>query len=186
MSAETSPDQLRAALEAILFVVDEPVTELVLAQILERPTDEITSTLHQLAEEYASMQRGFDLRCVAGGWRFYTREEYAPYVERFILDGQQTRITQAALETLAVIAYRQPVSRATVSAIRGVNCDGVLRTLVARGLVVECGQDQGGAFQYQTTPLFLEKMGLRSLEELPPIAPLLPDTDAVDDVLAEP
>lgn len=176
-------ERVRPALEAILMVVDEPVTESVLAQILECPTEEVVAALHKLADEYSQAERGFDLRNVAGGWRFYTREEYAPYVERFILDGQQTKLTQAALETLSVVAYRQPVSRAKVSGIRGVNCDGVIRTLLARGLVEECGQDSGGGILYQTTSLFLEKMGLRGLDELPPIAPLLPDTGMVEEVL---
>ncbi|NUS71838.1 MAG: SMC-Scp complex subunit ScpB [Corynebacteriales bacterium] len=177
-------EQLRPALEAILLVVDEPVTEQVLAQVLEAPQADISEAVVRLADEYTQEQRGFELRNVAGGWRIYTREQYAPYVERFVLDGQQTRLTQAALETLAVVAYRQPVTRARISGIRGVNCDGVMRTLLARGLVEECGSDNGGGYLYQTTPLFLEKLGLGSINELPPIAPLMPDTDAVDDVIA--
>lgn len=175
---------LGPALEAILLVVDEPVGVDVLAQLLEQPAADVTAELHRLAEEYTAASRGFDLRNVAGGWRLYTRDVYAPYVERFLLDGQQTRLTQAALETLAVVAYRQPVARSRVSSIRGVNCDGVMRTLHARGLVEECGTDSTGGHLYRTTPLFLEKLGLGSLTELPPIAPLMPDTDAVDDVIA--
>ncbi|WP_214104377.1 SMC-Scp complex subunit ScpB [Acrocarpospora catenulata] len=167
---------LRAALEAILLVVDEPVAEVSLAQVLERPTSEVAATLRELAAEYTSAGRGFDLREVAGGWRFYTRAECAPVVERFVRDGQQARLTQAALETLAVVAYRQPVSRARVAAIRGVNSDGVMRTLAARGLVEEAGTDpESQAVLYRTTSYFLERLGLRDLDELPALAPFLPD-----------
>lgn len=179
-----SYEQLRPGLEAILLVVDEPVTDEILAQVLECPKVEVTQALERLAAEYLEQGRGFDLRNIAGGWRLYTREEYAAFVERFVLDGQQTRLTQAALETLAVVAYRQPVTRTRISGIRGVNCDGVMRTLLARGLVEECGADNSGGYLYQTTSLFLEKLGLSSINELPPIAPLMPDTDAVDDVIA--
>lgn len=167
---------LRAAIEAILMVVDEPVAEVTLAQVLERPTGEVAATLRELAAEYTAAGRGFDLREVAGGWRFYTRAECAPVVERFVRDGQQTRLTQAALETLAVVAYRQPVSRARVSAVRGVNSDGVIRTLVARGLIEEAGTDpETQAVLYRTTSYFLERLGLRDLDELPELAPFLPD-----------
>jgi len=121
---------LRASLEAILLVADEPVPLVVLAQVLERPRSEVEAELRDLAASYVAEGRGFDLREIAGGWRFYTREDCAPLVERFVSDGQEVRLTQAALETLAVVAYRQPVSRARVSAVRGVNCDGVMRTLV--------------------------------------------------------
>jgi segregation and condensation protein B len=169
------PD-LRAGLEAILLVVDEPVAEVTLAQVLERPTHEISKALRDLSVEYTESGRGFDLREVAGGWRFYTRAEYATLVERFVRDGQQTRLTQAALETLAVVAYRQPVSRARVAAIRGVNSDGVMRTLVTRGLVEEAGTEpESQAVLYRTSSYFLERMGLRDLEELPELAPFLPD-----------
>ena len=176
---------LRTALEAILMVVDEPVGDVLLAQVTERPTDEVREALHALASEYDEAGRGFELREVAGGWRFYTRASCAAYVERFVLDGQQARLTQAALETLAVVAYRQPVSRARVSAVRGVNVDGVMRTLVARGLVEEAGRDgggEGGSILYRTTSYFLERLGLRSLDELPDLAPFLPELDTVDDV----
>ncbi|MBX6384365.1 MAG: SMC-Scp complex subunit ScpB [Microbispora sp.] len=167
---------LTAALEAILMVVDEPVAEVTLAQVLERPTAEVAAALRALSAEYTASGRGFDLREVAGGWRFYTRAECAPVVERFVRDGQQARLTQAALETLAVVAYRQPVSRARVAAVRGVNSDGVMRTLVARGLVEEAGTDpESQAVLYRTTNYFLEKLGLRSLDELPELAPFLPD-----------
>ncbi|MGN9839320.1 SMC-Scp complex subunit ScpB [Nonomuraea sp. H19] len=167
---------LGAALEAILLVVDEPVAEVTLAQVLERPTHEVAAALRGLAAEYTAAGRGFDLREVAGGWRFYTRADCAPLVERFVRDGQQTRLTQAALETLAVVAYRQPVSRARVAAVRGVNSDGVMRTLVARGLVEEAGTDpESQAVLYRTSSYFLERLGLRDLSELPELAPFLPD-----------
>jgi segregation and condensation protein B len=176
------PD-LRAAIEAILLVADEPVPVVVLAQVLERPRSEVTAELHDLAEEYTTQGRGFDLREIAGGWRFYTREDCAPLVERFVTDGQEVRLTQAALETLAVVAYRQPVSRARVSAVRGVNCDSVMRTLVLRGLVEETGTDaETGAILYRTTGYFLERLGLASLEDLPDLAPFLPeDIEDIED-----
>ncbi|MEV4067910.1 SMC-Scp complex subunit ScpB [Nonomuraea dietziae] len=168
--------ELRAALEAILIVVDEPVAAITLAQVLEHPTHEIETALRALAAEYSDAGRGFDLREVAGGWRFYTRADCAPLVERFVRDGQQARLTQAALETLAVVAYRQPVSRARVAAVRGVNSDGVMRTLVARGLVEEAGSDpESQAVLYRTSSYFLERLGLKSIDELPELAPFLPD-----------
>jgi len=167
---------LRGSLEAILLVVDEPVPEIVLAQVLERPRHEVAAGLRELAASYDAEQRGFELREVAGGWRYYTRTEYAPVVERFVRDGQEVRLTQAALETLAVVAYRQPVSRARVSAVRGVNCDGVMRTLTLRGLVEEAGTDrETGAILYRTTGYFLERLGLASLDDLPELAPFLPE-----------
>jgi segregation and condensation protein B len=173
---------LRAALEAVLLVTDEPVPAVTLAQVTERPTDEVEQTLQALAAEYVQGGRGFELRTVAGGWRLYTRADCAPYVERFVLDGQSARLTQAALETLAVIAYRQPVTRSRVSAVRGVNVDGVVRTLLARGLIAEAGQDADSAGTlYRTTPLFLERLGLQSLSELPALAPLLPELSELDD-----
>ena len=143
---------LRACIEAVLLVVDEPVPDLLLAQVLERPRDEVAAELRDAGRAYTAEGRGFDLREVAGGWRFYTREQCAPVVERFVIDGQEVRLTQAALETLAVVAYRQPVSRARVSAVRGVNCDGVMRTLTLRGLVEEQATDpETGAILYRTT-----------------------------------
>lgn len=172
---------LTGALEAILLVVDEPVSEVTLAQVLQRPRDEVVLALRGLAFDYAEQGRGFDLREVAGGWRLYTRAEYAPLVERFVLDGQQARLTQAALETLSVVAYRQPVSRARVSAVRGVNVDGVMRTLVSRGLVEEAGTEpESGAILYRTTSYFLERLGLASLDELPELAPYLPEIESLD------
>ncbi|ADU11488.1 chromosome segregation and condensation protein, ScpB [Micromonospora sp. L5] len=168
--------ELRGALEAILLVVDQPVSELVLAEILEQAPERVGAMLDEIAAGYTAAGHGFDLRRAAGGWRLYTRPEYATYVERFVLDGQSVRLTQAALETLAVVAYRQPVTRSRISAIRGVNCDGVLRTLVGRGLVEECGTEaDSGAYLYRTTTMFLEKLGLNSVDDLPPLAPFLPD-----------
>jgi segregation and condensation protein B len=177
------PD-LRAGLEAILLVVDEPVPEVTLAQVLERPTQEVGAALRDLAAEYTEQGRGFDLREVAGGWRYYTRDMCAPVVERFVTDGQQTRLTQAALETLAVVAYRQPVSRTRVSAIRGVNSDGVIRTLTLRGLIEEAGQDpETQAHLYRTTSYFLERLGLNTIEDLPDLAPYLPDdVEGIEDI----
>lgn len=181
MTESRQEPSLRAGIEAILMVVDEPVPEVTLAQILERPRDEVTATLRELAAEYAAHGRGFELREVAGGWRFYTSEACAALVERFVRDGQQARLTKAALETLAVVAYRQPVSRARVSAIRGVNSDGVIRTLLVRGLIEEAGTDpEHQAVLYRTTNYFLERLGLRDLDELPDLAPYLPDD--VDDI----
>ena len=178
-------DTMRRALEAILMVTDEPLPVLTLARAVGRPTGDVSAALATLAEEYTEQGRGFDLREVGGGWRYYTRVEAAPYVERFVLDGQQARLTQAALETLAVVAYKQPVSRARVSAIRGVNVDGVIRTLVARGLVEEAGADtESQATLYRTTSYFLERMGMQSLDDLPELAPYLPDMDDIEDELA--
>src|SRR5579859_4713962 len=171
-----APSRLWAALEAILLVADEPVAEYMLAQVLEVAKADISAALHGLAASYADEGRGFELREVAGGWRYYTRPELAPVVERFVRDGQEVRLTQAALETLAVVAYRQPVGRSQVSAVRGVNCDSVMRTLVLRGLVEEAGTDQEtGAILFRTTAYFLERLGVASLDDLPELAPFLPD-----------
>ncbi|MFD7645048.1 SMC-Scp complex subunit ScpB [Kitasatospora sp. NPDC059795] len=165
------------------MVADEPVPGQRLASVLDASEGEVAAVLRELAAEYTAQGRGFELRQVAGGWRFYSRAECAAAVDRFVLDGQQARLTQAALETLAVVAYRQPVSRGRVSAVRGVNCDGVMRTLVQRGLVEEAGTEpETGAILYRTTNYFLERMGLRGLDELPELAPFLPE---VDDVEAE-
>ncbi len=173
---------LRPALEAVLMVADQPLDHLSLASAVGHPADQVQVALADLAREYAEQGRGFDLRTVAGGWRFYTREEYAGVVEGFLLEGQQARLTQAALETLAVVAYQQPVSRARVSAVRGVNVDGVMRTLVNRGLVEEAGQDaETTALLYRTTSYFLERIGVESLSDLPALAPLLPDLEGMDD-----
>ena len=187
MTSEPSEDpvervELRPGLEALLLVADQPMEHSVLAAAVGWPVVDVVDALHSLAEEYDAQRRGFELRHVAGGWRYYTREEFAAVVETHVLEGQQARLTQAALETLAVVAYRQPVTRARVSAIRGVNVDGVMRTLLTRGLVEEAGADgEHGAHLYRTTSHFLERMGLVSLDELPEIAAYLPDIDDVDD-----
>lgn len=176
---------LNPALEAILMIADQPLDTMTLASAVGYPVEEVVGALQTLAEDYTEQGRGFELRNVAGGWRFYTREEYAAVVEAFVLDGQQARLTQAALETLAVVAYKQPVSRARVSAVRGVNVDGVMRTLLSRGLVEEAGSDdQTGANLYRTTSYFLERIGVTSLEELPELAPFLPEMDDLEDELA--
>lgn len=172
---------LAAAIEAIVVVVDQPVSTMTLAQVLQRPTGEVASACAALAGEYRDQGRGFDLREVAGGWRFYSRPEFDSVVQQFVLDGQQARLTQAALETLAVVAYRQPVSRARISAIRGVNVDAVMRTLLARGLVEESGTDgETGAHLYRTTDYFLERLGVTSLDDLPELAPYLPDLETLE------
>ncbi len=177
---------LRPSLEAILMVADQPLDVPTLASAVGYPAEEVADALVGLAADYTEQGRGFDLRNVAGGWRFYTRDEYAAVVEGFVLDGQQARLTQAALETLAVVAYKQPVSRARVSAVRGVNVDGVMRTLLARGLVEEAGHDgETGAILYRTTSYFLERIGVTSLDELPELAPYLPDMGDLEDELAE-
>lgn len=186
--ASAAPDlsedsALDAALEALLLVVDVPAGEELLADTLGQSVVRVREALRRLADGYAESERGIDLRRVGDGWRFYTRELYAPYVERYLLDGQRTKLTRAALETLAVIAYRQPVTRSRVAAVRGVNVDGVIRTLVGRGLVEEAGTDpETGGNLHCTTELFLERLGLSSLKDLPPLAPLLPEVDSIDDV----
>lgn len=192
-------ERLRAAAEAVLIVADEPVTAAALAEALglgERAAEEL---LGSLEAEYAAgdigqddsgagRTRGFVLRRAAGGWRFASAPEFSDLVERFVVGGARTRLSQAALETLAVIAYRQPVTRGRVGAIRGVNVDGVVRALRARGLVEEAGSEPGGAILYRTTAEFLEYLGLDSLEDLPPLAPYLPDTAAlagIEDEMSE-
>lgn len=177
--------EVKRALEAILMVVDEPISEVVLAQIIERPTEEIRTALVELADSYQNEERGFELKEIAGGWRFYSHPDLSPMVEKFVLDGQSAKLTQAALETLAVIAYKQPVSRARVSAIRGVNVEAVMKTLVTRGLVEESGvENETGAILYRTTSYFLEKIGLNSVADLPALAPFLPDVDGLDEILS--
>lgn len=175
--------ELRPALEAVLMVADQPLDQVTLASAVGYPVGEVVAALGELAAEYTEQGRGFELREVAGGWRYYTCEELAPVVEKFVLDGQQARLTQAALETLAVVAYKQPVSRARVSAVRGVNVDGVMRTLLSRGLIEECGHDEEThAVLYRTTSYFLERIGVTSLDELPDLAPYLPDSGDLDDL----
>ncbi|UGU32827.1 SMC-Scp complex subunit ScpB [Mycolicibacterium smegmatis] len=184
MSApDLDDDELGAVLEALLLVVDTPVTIDALASATEQPGYRIAAKLAAMAQDLAERDSGIDLREAGGGWRMYTRAKYAPYVERLLLDGARTKLTRAALETLAVVAYRQPVTRARVSAVRGVNVDAVMRTLLARGLITEAGTDPDtGATTFATTDLFLERLGLTSLEDLPDIAPLLPDVDVIDDL----
>ena len=194
---DTVPDELAfdvadlpggalGALEAVLMVADEPVSAVQLATVLALPTIEVERLLTELVGDYrgdTGRARGFELRQVGAGWRIYSAPAYAAVVGRFVLDGQSARLTQAALETLAVITYRQPVTRGQVSGVRGVNVDGVVRTLTTRGLVAEVGTDATtGAVLYGTTGYFLERMGLGSLDELPPLAPYLPEIDALDGV----
>lgn len=180
--ATAAGPSLKPALEAVLMIADQPLDAITLAQAVEYPRGDVEVALEELSAEYTEAQRGFDLRRVGVGWRFYSREDYAAVVERFVVDGQSARLTSAALETLAVVAYRQPISRARVSAIRGVNVDAVVRTLTSRGLVEECGTDaHTGAHLYGTTAYFLERMGLTSLDQLPDIAPFLPEMAEVDD-----
>ena len=181
--APVDPADLRPALEAVLMVADQPLDHLTLATAVGHPPEQVRAALAELSADYTEQRRGFDLRNVAGGWRFYTREEFATVVEKFVLEGQQARLTQAALETLAVVAYKQPVSRARVSAVRGVNVDGVMRTLLSRGLVEEAGHDQDtNAVLYRTTGYFLERIGVSSLADLPDLAPFLPEMDDLDDL----
>ncbi|CAM3094895.1 SMC-Scp complex subunit ScpB [Skermania piniformis] len=176
-------DELRSALEAMLLVVDTPAPAQQLAAAVGEPTERVVEMLVRLAGELAARGSGIDLRHAGDGWRFYTRSECAPYVEQMLRDGTRSKLTRAALETLAVIAYRQPVTRARVSAVRGVNVDGVMRSLLARGLITEAGTDPDtGASTYTTTELFLERIGLASLAQLPPLAPLLPGVDLVDEI----
>lgn len=177
------PGGAKSALEAVLMVVDEPISEIALATALELPIDDIIATLEDLEQEYAQAERGFTLRHVGGGWRMYSRSDYAPVVEKFLIEGQQAKLTQASLETLAVIAYRQPISRSRVSAVRGVNVDGVVRTLLSRGLIEEHGAEhESGAILYGTTTYFLERLGLGSLDDLPALAPYLPEVDVLDEI----
>ncbi|GAA1262347.1 SMC-Scp complex subunit ScpB [Arthrobacter pascens] len=194
------PGGARAALEAVLMVLDVPASATDLAAGLNLTVETVEQLLLELQREYdgytvkapdmetasdagfTSSPRGFELRNVAGGWRIYSRAEFADIVGAFVLEGQTARLTQAALETLAVIAYRQPVSRARVSAIRGVNVDSVVRTLTQRGLIEDSGTDpESGAILYRTTSYFLERMGIGSVAELPQISPHLPGLDGIDE-----
>jgi segregation and condensation protein B len=175
------PSELDAALEAILFVIDAPIDAAGLAAALQVPEPEVHDGLGRLRAGYDERSAGIELREAAGGVRLYTRPTVAPHVERFLQDGQRSRLSQAALETLAVIAYRQPVTRSRVSAIRGVNVDGVVRTLLSRGLIIEIGTEtESGAGLFRTSELFLERMGMQSLDELPSLAPLLPELSGLD------
>ena len=180
---------LRAPIEAILMIASESVAASDLADVLDVSVDAVEEQLRALAAEYLGdgthEPRGFELREVAGGWRIYSARAYADIVGRFVVGSSHARLSQAALETLAVIAYRQPISRARICRIRGVNVDGVVRTLLARGLVEETGLTPSGARLYGTTGEFLEKMGLTSLSELVPLAPYLPDADALEELEEE-
>lgn len=173
-----------AALEALLMVTDQPMSAIDLATVIGIPVDVVEATLNELALDYRAQGRGFDLRNIAAGWRFYSAEHCAELVARFATDGRSAKLTQAALETLSVVAYKQPVSRARVGAIRGVNVDAVMRTLLNRGLVCEVETDPTtGAVLYGTTLYFLERMGMSSIAELPPIEDHLPDMSALDEFL---
>lgn len=182
---ERVPDHdLTGALEAVLLVLDNPASAADLATAVGHTPQRVTAELRALADRYTVGGSGIELREVGGGWRLWTRDRFAPIVERFILDGAQGRLSKAALESLAVVAYRQPVTRARVSAVRGVNVDGVFRTLTARGLIEEAGTDpDSSAILYRTTPLFLDRMGLSDLAELPSLGPLLPDAADLDAAL---
>lgn len=181
LDLDAFPGGVKAAIEAILMVVDEPVTEVALATALEVPLARVNEQLAELVVDYAD--RGFCLREVGGGWRVYSRPEYAAAVQRFLIDGAHAKLSQAALETLAVVAYRQPISRGRIGAVRGVNVDGVVRTLTSRGLIEEVGSEhETGAVLYGTTGQFLERMGLRNLDELPALAPYLPEVDLLDEI----
>ncbi|MEO6794430.1 MAG: SMC-Scp complex subunit ScpB [Mycobacterium sp.] len=183
LAPELEDSELGAVLEALLLVVDTPVSAEALATATDQPVYRITAKLRVMADEFAERDSGIDLREAGGGWRLYTRARFAPYVERLLLDGARSKLTRAALETLAVVAYRQPVTRARVSAVRGVNVDAVMRTLLARGLITEAGVDPDtGAVTFSSTELFLERLGLTSLADLPDIAPLLPDVDVIEDL----
>lgn len=175
-------DHIAPALEAILLVAEEPLPPELLAKLVGSSVDDVVDHCESLAAEYEADGRGFVLARVAGGYRYQTATEQAPYVERFVLDGQSARLSAAALETLAVVAYKQPVSRNQVASIRGVNVDGVMRTLQQRDYVAEVARDPGPgqAVLYGTTPTFLERLGLDSIDELPPLGKFFPETDVVE------
>ncbi len=187
MSDELLPvdDQIasfKRAIEAIVMVAHDPVAPELLAQLLEQPVAVVERWCAELSTEFAEQRRGFEMVRVAGGYRFQSHSDEAPYVERFVLHDQKARLSGAALETLAIVAYKQPISRAQVASIRGVDPDGVIRTLQARGYIDEVGRDDGPgqAILFGTTPQFLEKLGLDSLDDLPPIAEFIPDADVVE------
>jgi segregation and condensation protein B len=183
---ERSAADVSGAIEALLLLAEEPMSIELLAEAVDVPRPVVEECLAELVAFYDETGRGFELRELGGGWRYYTREEHADLVSRFVLDGQPSRLSQAALETLAVVAYQQPISRARISAIRGVNVDGVIRTLLARGLVSEAGHDpESGAVVFATTSYFLERMGLRSLDELPELAPQLPEVAELEAELGQ-
>jgi len=175
------PDAVRA-IEAVVMVSPEPVEPQLLAQLLEVPVATVEALCQRLAQTYEEAGHGFQLVRVAGGYRFQSHPDLVPYVERFVLEGQSARLSAAALETLAIVAYKQPVSRAQVAAIRGVDPEGVMRTLQARGYITEVARDPGPgqAVLWGTTPLFLEKLGLNSLADLPPLADFVPGADVLE------
>jgi len=179
-------EEISGALEALLLIADEPMPETELAAAVGAPTSLVADALAELVAFYDETGRGFELRQIGGGWRYYTREEHADLIGRYLLDGQQAKLSQAALETLAVVAYQQPISRARISAVRGVSVDGVMRTLLTRGLVAEAGHDhESGAILFRTTVYFLERMGLRGLDDLPALAPHLPEVDELEAELSQ-
>jgi segregation and condensation protein B len=173
----TDDRSLNGALEALLFVSDEPVSAVRLAKLLDASPGAVEAALANLAEEYREADRGFQLREVAGGWRFYTHPAHHDVIERYVLSWDTRRLSQAALEAMAVVAYHQPVTRQGINAVRGVNSEGVVASLVEKGLVREVGRDKnaGNAILYGTTLNFLEKFGLKDISELPPIAEFAPD-----------
>jgi segregation and condensation protein B len=178
---ERSAQDICGAVEALLLLAEEPLSEDTLAEVVDVPRSAIAECLAELVAFYDETGRGFELRQLGGGWRYYTREEHADLVARYVLEPQQSKLSQAALETLAVVAYSQPISRSRISAIRGVNVDGVIRTLLSRGLIIEAGHDsESGAVMFATTGYFLERMGLRSLDELPELAPHLPEASELE------
>jgi segregation and condensation protein B len=178
---DVDPSTMTGPIEALLFMATEPMSTAELAQALDVPKPVVWEALDQLRTFYAETGRGFELRQVGAGWRYYTRVEHHDVIARWLLEGQHGRLSQAALETLAVVAYLQPISRSRVSAVRAVNVDGVIRTLVTRELIEEEGRDpETGAMLFRTTPYFLERMGLTDLDELPPIAPHLPEASALE------
>ena len=181
VALEQSAQDICGAVEALLLLAEEPLSEDTLAEAVDVPRSVIDECLAELVAFYDETGRGFELRQLGGGWRYYTREEHADLVARYVLEPQQSRLSQAALETLAVVAYSQPISRARISVIRGVNVDGVIRTLLSRGLITEAGHDsESGAVMFATTGYFLERMGLRSLDELPELAPHLPEASELE------
>jgi segregation and condensation protein B len=175
-------EEVRRAVEAILMVADRPVDPHLLAQVTETPPAEMDQLLAEMAAAYEAEERGFVLVKVAGGWRFQSHPDLTAYVERFVLEGQNARLSSAALETMAIIAYKQPISRAQIASIRGVNVDGVVRTLEQRGYIAEVARDPGPgqAVMFGTTDVFLERLGLDTLDELPPIAEFVPGADVVE------
>ena len=179
---EVLPDELMAAIEAVLMVAERPIEPRLLAQLVETSVDSIEEACAALADEYEAESRGFVLVRVAGGWRFQSNPDQAAYVERFVLEGQTTRLSAAALETLAIVAYKQPISRAQIAAIRGVSVDAVVRTLSQRGHIDEVSRDPGPgqAVLYGTTPLFLEKLGLNSVTDLPELGDFVPAPEVVE------